>query len=454
MRASALKYTILSVLATVTMVIMVLIPFHAFLTVWGSSLVGHYTALRLWKELLLIVSVLGVGYLLLSDTKIRTHTLSRRLVWLIIGYIGINNIWGLVAYHQHGVSLKALGYAWIIDLRYLIFFMVTWTIALRSSRLHARWLRLVLWPAAIVIGFSLLQIFVLPYDFLRHFGYDLNTTIAPFETVNHNLQFIRVMSTLRGANPFGAYLLIPISVLTVLMVRGQRRWQEIGLMVGAVISLYFTYSRSAWLGAVLAVGVILVLSLRSRIAKQRAIAIVGVGFILLTVLAVGFQNNSHVENVLFHTQTNSAIKTTSDQGHASALRSGIQDLLAHPLGSGPGSAGPASVYNNHQVRIAENYYVQIGQELGWIGLGFFLLINVAVGYLLWLGRANRLALSLFASLIGLTLINCLSHAWADDTLAYLWWGLAGIAMVEANGQGPKFIAKARKVKPGLSKSKP
>ena len=22
----------------------------------------------------------------------------------------------------------------------------------------------------------------------------------------------------------------------------------------------------------------------------------------------------------------------------------------------------------------------------------------------------------------------LSHAWTDDTLAYVWWGLAGIAM--------------------------
>ena len=38
------------------------------------------------------------------------------------------------------------------------------------------------------------------------------------------------------------------------------------------------------------------------------------------------------------------------------------------------------------------------------------------------------ALSLFGSLIGLTFINLLSHAWTDDTLAYVWWGLAGIAM--------------------------
>jgi len=99
------------------------------------------------------------------------------------------------------------------------------------------------------------------------------------------------------------------------------------------------------------------------------------------------------------------------------------------LGDGPGTAGPASYYNQgHPVRIAENYFVQVGQETGWLGLALFLLINVGVAALLYVKRDDPLALSLFASLIGLTLINLFSHAWADDTLAYVWWGLAGVAL--------------------------
>ena len=35
---------------------------------------------------------------------------------------------------------------------------------------------------------------------------------------------------------------------------------------------------------------------------------------------------------------------------------------------------------------------------------------------------------LFVSLIGISFINLLSHAWADDTLSLLWFGLAGIAL--------------------------
>ena len=67
--------------------------------------------------------------------------------------------------------------------------------------------------------------------------------------------------------------------------------------------------------------------------------------------------------------------------------------------------GPASYYNDGQTRIAENYFIQIGQETGWLGLLLFLLINAGVGALLYVRRADPLALSLFAALIGLTFIN-------------------------------------------------
>lgn len=430
MRIASLKSKILSVIVTLVVVILLLMPFHAFLTVWGSTIFGHYTALRLWKEVLLAICLVGVGYLALSDKKIRGQLLSHRLVWLILSYTAITIIWGVVAYTRHDVSAKALGYALLINIRFLAFFLVTWVIALHSNRLRANWQRIVFWPASIVIIFGLLQAFVLPHDFLKHFGYNLAMTIAPFETINNNTHYVRIISTLRGANPLGAYLIIPISFLTVLIVRGKRNWQQAMLLLGALITLYFSFSRSAWLGTAISVSLILALSLRSALTKKRVLVVAAVGVVLLGGLMFSFQHNTRVENILFHTQTNSAVKNTSDQGHATALKNGISDLLHQPLGQGPGSAGPASVYNNHPARIAENYYIQIGQELGWIGLIIFVLINLETGYMLWLRRADSLALILFASLIGISLINLLSHAWTDDTLAYIWWGLAGIAMVD------------------------
>src|SRR5438309_1777477 len=107
MKASALKYTVLSWVTGITMLIILVLPFHAFLTVWGASLLGHYTALRLWKEVLLLICILGVLFLLATDTKIRGHTLSRRIVWLILLYGAVNLIWGYVAWHRHAVTAKA-----------------------------------------------------------------------------------------------------------------------------------------------------------------------------------------------------------------------------------------------------------------------------------------------------------------------------------------------------------
>lgn len=430
MKSSTVKYTVLSWVSGLTMVMLLLLPFHAFLTVWGSSLVGHYTALRLWKEVLLAVCGVGVLYLLLTDQKIRVQTLSRRLIWTILAYMALTVAWGLLALNQHDVTPKALGYGLIIDLRFLAFFLVTWAVALRMGRLRLHWQWLVYWPAVGVIIIGLLQIFILPHDVLRHFGYGPNT-IPAVETINHNRHYFRIASTLRGANPLGAYLIVPISLLTVLLVRPKRTWREGVLLAAAAIVLLFSFSRSAWIGAVISVAIVLALTVGS--AKMRRITLAA-GITLAVIAAgllIGLRNNPRFQNFAFHTQTNSTSQHSSNEGHTTALKAGLSDFRHDPLGRGPGTAGPASVYNApHPVRIAEDYYIQVGQESGWLGLVLFLVINVGVGYLLWLRRSDPLALSLFASLIGLTFVNLLSHAWADDTLAYIWWGLAGMALVQ------------------------
>jgi len=444
MKASTVKYGILAWVSRFSTVILLLMPFHAFLTVWLASLIGHYTALRLWKEALLVLCVVGTLFLLAFDHKIRSHTITRRLVWLILAYSGLNLVWGWLALNQHDVTSKALGYGLIVNLRFLVFFLVTWSAALRLSRLRAHWQWLVLAPATVVIVIGLLQIFVLPHDFLRHFGYGA-ATIPAVETVNHNLHYVRVASTLRGANPLGAYLVVPISLLTVLLLREWRNWRYASLLLGGLIVLFFSYSRSALVGTVLSIIVLLFLGRLSAVAQRRAAMVLGSLVVLALGTVIAFRHNTHFENFVFHTQTHSAVKTTSDQGHLSAIKDGLQDLAHHPLGLGPGTAGPASYYNTpHGEKLAENYFIQVGQEVGWLGLMLFLLINIGVGYLLWGRRNDPLGLSLFASLIGLTFINLLSHAWSDDTLAYIWWGLAGIAMVQLPKAAEKRHAKPKK----------
>ena len=287
--------------------------------------------------------------------------------------------------------------------------------------------KLILYPALIVILFGLLEVFILPRGFLSHFGYGPNT-IRPYQTINSNLHYVRILSTLRGSDSLGAYLLVPLSLLTVLLVRGKKVWQLALFTVGSLIVLIFSYSRSAWLGLVISVAFAIYFGVKSRILKRNLLYIGLALIILLAGVFVLERNNTHVQNIVFHTQKNSIIKATSDQGHSSSIIKGVKDIAKDPLGKGPGTSGPASVYNKKISRIPENYYIQIGQELGVIGLVVYVAISILVVMSLWARREDTLALSLLACFLGLIIVNMLLEAWTDDTLCYLWWGMAGIAI--------------------------
>jgi len=429
MRRNTLQLSSVTLGVTLVSIILVVMPFHAFLTVWLSSLVGHYTLLRLWKEFLLLAVVLIAAWQL-RDPKLRKQIFASKLTWLTCIYAAVQVIWGIVAYTQHTVTMKALAYGLLVNLRFLAFFLAIWILASKSPQLSRTWRPLLIGPAIVVLIVTLLQYFVLPYDILRHFGYN-EMTIYPYETINHNVNFIRVMSTLRGANPLGAYLILILSLLLVLWRNQLKNWRFAIFPAVAALALVLTFSRSAWLGFTLSALIIGATMLKTKQARQNAAMLAAGATILIAGLFAMLHHNATFQNVFAHTQDHSKVSTSSNEGHRSALRNGLSDMAHHPLGSGPGTAGPASVYNKNKVRIAENYFVQIGQETGIIGFGLFIAINVVLGQQLWRRKNEPLALALFAALIGISFVNLLSHAWTDDTLAYLFWGLAGIALAKS-----------------------
>jgi hypothetical protein len=416
------------ILSWLTALIIILVPFHAFLTVWLSSLAGHYTALRLWKEFLLVPIVIGSLYLLVRDKTLAKKFLSLKLVWLIAAYFVLLLISGIAAAATHNVTSKAMLYGLLVDSRFLVFFLAVLVIAGRDIWLSERWQKLVLAPAILVAAIAILQYMVLPYDFLKHFGYG-QSTIFPYETINHNLAHIRVMSTLRGANPLGAYLIIPISLLAVRLFREKRERRD-KLIVGGglLLALIFSFSRSAWLGAALSLLVAAWLSFKT-VKVRKTIGWILIGLIIIAAgLSAVLRNNLEFQNAVLHTDKLSTARESSNEGHSRAFRLAAKDIIHQPLGAGVGTAGPQSVYNDHPARIAENYFLQIGQEAGVLGMLLFIAVCAAVGTMLYARRADPLVLALFASLLGITLVNLLSHAWTDDTLAYVFWGFAAVAL--------------------------
>lgn len=408
-------------------VIIVLLPFHAFLTVWGASLFGHYTAFRLWKEALLGLMTISTVILVILDRDLLAALRRDWLVRIIGAYALLTIVVGLLAYHAGSVNKIALLDGLLLNLRFLLFFVIVWLVTQRWDFLARAWRKLLLWPAAVVILIGLLQRFVLPYDVLKHFGYNAQT-IYPYETIDHKKAYLRIQSTLRGANPLGAYLVL---IVTASLATGKKlavQWRIL-LAIAAALVLVLTFSRSAWIGAVVSVFALVLLRFAGNKRVQKlALLSAAALLIVLAGATLVLRNNDHFQNTFFHTDEHSHSAASSNTGHFKAIVHGAQDIAASPLGRGTGTAGPASQHNNHTARIAENYFIQIGQETGIIGTVLYVAINCMVVLRLWHRRTNTLALVLLASLAGLTVINLLSHAWTDDTLAYVWWGFAGAAL--------------------------
>ncbi len=411
--------------------VIVMVPFHAFVTVWASSLVGHFTLLRLWDDTLLLLLFGIVSAWIISDKQLRQLLLRSLLFRLIAGYIFISLALGCVALAKHNVTLTAAAYALLVNLRFFVWLLAVWLASLRRPQLVKRWPKLVFWPMAIVVIFALLQFFVLPPNFLTHFGYSKATTFVPIITINQNTDTIRTQSFLRGTNPLGAYLVMTLGLLAaLLMVAWHRNWRYLLVALPITVALGVSFSRSAWIGTFITVMIVAWLGLNNRRSKMLLVTITGALLLIFGSGIAVFRHNHGVQNVFFHVSTDSTAQVTSNANHASALHSGLHDVVRQPFGRGPGTAGPASWYNTPHggVRNSENYYLEIGQELGWIGLVLFVIINVVLGWELWQRRANPLALGLLAALIGLSVVNQFTYAWSDDTLAFVFWGLAGMAL--------------------------
>ncbi len=409
--------------------LLILMPIQAVIVTWIRSLSPSLDIVLAWKELLLGVLCIPALLLVSSDPKLQTYLKRSPIIRLIALFSGLHL--ALWIAHSDEPLARLTGVAF--NLRFLVVFVLATIVVFYEKIEVSKLVRILLVPASIVVIFGTLQAVILPHDVLRHVGYG-NDTIRPYLTVNEQRpDLVRINSTLRGPNPLGAYLLVPLGVVaTFLLARkktsGLSQKQLGAFMILGLLTLSATYSRSAWIGAASMLAVTAWVVMNGRLTKR---SVVSIGAVMLLVGAVGItvRNNHYVQNLIFHTDS-SINRPSSNQGHLQAFRTGLDDIVSHPLGRGPGVAGPAArrlAFTNPST--SENYYLQLGQEVGILGILIFAGIILLVGLSLWMRRDNPLALGLCASLIGLSVVGLFLHVWADEDVAYIWWGLAGFAMV-------------------------
>lgn len=413
------------------LILMVLLPFHAFISTWGGTTIGPLSVWKSWKEVVLSALVLIVILQAFLDPKMFKHFWGSWITKLIVVY----GVWHVIITLLVGNQRDALVFGLAINLRIVSMFLIGGVVAYYLKPTRDILIKLILLPAGVVVGFGLLQIFLLPYDFLAHFGYIDGVTIAPFNTIDQQIDQLRIMSTLRGPNPLGAYLILPLILAVSMLQKAVGRKSKLliafCLLLPAIIVLYSSHSRSAWLGFVVASGVYVLLS----VSRRWRLILVSVGIIAASLGTLGLyqiRDTNFVQNVILHDNPEVGPEQTSNSDHTLAIKNALGDITQDPLtGCAPGCAGPASFYDPDGAKLSENYYLQIAQEVGVVGLGLFIAINVLVGIQLFKKRQDALALALLASLIGISVANLLLHVWADDTLAYIWWGLAGAVIANS-----------------------
>jgi hypothetical protein len=407
--------------------VLAVIVVHAPLTVWaGTTFPQLAVAIKFWKEALLFIAIPLLLYIAYRKNKFG-QLLGDSVVQIALAYAGLHLL--LLPVMFKGLLPAAAGL--MIDLRFVAFFVLVWSCATLYPKTRPLFMKVAVVGAAVVMAFALLQVFVLPRDILAHIGYS-KATIEPYLTVDLNDAFVRINSTLRGPNPLGAYAGMVLAVATAAIcyrrVPRDTKWRVLVgvLIIGGVVSLYTSYSRSAIIGGIAMVIVAAAIALRDKLSRQVWIGIsVGICAIIGGMLAL--LGPAFVSNVVLHENPSGGSAQKSNEGHIESLQQGSSRILTQPLGAGIGSTGSASLYSGNGL-IIENQYLFIAHEAGWVGLGLFIWLLVEIMRRLWHRQQDYLALGVFASGIGLAFIGLLLPVWVDDTVSIVWWGLAAVAL--------------------------
>lgn len=391
-----------------------------------GMLVPTYSLLfKSWAELMM-----GGAGLLLLVVLVRQHQLKlvKDPLLLLVAAYGLLHIL-LLPFDWQGATAAIAGL--LIDLRYVLFFALVYLFLRLHPEFKKQFLLVFMLGGFVVLVFAILQAFLLPPDILKYLGYS-KATIAPYLTVDQNHSYIRINSTLRGPNPLGAYAVIMLGFIGATLLRRRvpprmmPRLLTIVLAIGVIVALWASYSRSALIGAAVALVTLTTMTVLRRVSPKVWVAIC-VAICALVGGLIATWHTPFVSQVILHEDPTRANLVSSNDGHVSSLRDGFIDMLGHPLGGGIGSTGSASLYGSHPL-IIENHYLLVAHEVGWLGLVLFVWLFGLIMVRLWRARRSPLALGVFASGVGLAVIGLLLPVWSDDTVSIIWWGLAAIAL--------------------------
>lgn len=408
--------------------LLIYMPFHIFLSQSVSLATGGLEVWKIAKDIILALLVVFTVCL------VYWRRVFDRTFGLLLGMCVTYALFHLIVWvFNPEIFAKSALLGSVYNLRLPAFLLLGYGAAVLNPGKFAFSLvfKIVLGVSTLVAALAVVQYF-LPPDILTNVGYSIERGARAAFFIDDHPDLPRVMSTLREPNALGAYLLLPIAALTALVIKNRDKY--VRLMFACALgvhlaALFLTFSRSAWLAAALAIALVMWFCWRNAVIVfvKRLWPAIAILIVLAVVGLFSLRSTEFFQSYVVHTTDQATSEDNSTELHFLLARDGIESIINHPLGHGPGTAGLASIQSPVPV-LTENYYIQIAYEVGIFGLGIFVAISVVV-YLRLMRRQDVFGTILIASFWGYIVTNMLLHTWSNEAVAAQWWLLAGVAMV-------------------------
>jgi hypothetical protein len=417
-------------------------PFHIFLSQSVSLATGGLDAWKVGKDVFLIIACLFTICLVYVQGKG-----NRAFSWLV----GATVLYGIIHLVVWKFNPDIYGRSAMLGIIYNMRLPLYAILGFGSALLLPKFvfssaIKVILIISTIVAFLGIVQFF-LPGDILTHLGYGIDRGARPAFYIDDNTGLPpRIMSTLREPNALGAYLILPATALFALVLRAKEQRRRL-LLGGALLlhgcAVLLTFSRSAWLGLTLSLLLAFWWQYRKNMGglARKYWPALACAALLFGITAFSIRNTHFFEQYLVHGNSEEQVQDLdSNDYHVLFLKKGLEGIRDNPEGHGPGTAGLASIQNPKGSFLTENYFVQIGYELGVIGLAVFMAITIWT-YRHILRRGDLWAGILVASFWAYVLTNMLLHTWANEAVAAQWWILAGMAAGAGVAAPPKQVKR-------------
>jgi len=257
--------------------------------------------------------------------------------------------------------------------------------------------------------------------------YPNSTTVITYGLLG-GYRFVRVGSLINDFHTLAFLMLIPLGLgLERLSARRLSAFEGIATF-SAALALLLSLTRASILGGVLVVALALVLAARRRApGRVRLVLVVIIGAIAIMPIAA----QTHVAaRLLSLNNTNE----TDNSAHINRTKAAWDALMKQPLGRGLGTnLVTGARYNASGALVAEDYYLQVGNELGlpemivFVVLLGVLLVRLGVASVR-AGPGETMAGGLLIAGCGLAVGGLFLHDWGSYEVSLGFFGLAAVAL--------------------------